>query len=163
MLLRSPRPGGSHRRSPAGQSLCRTPIGRDPKRLTLCQRVQIAARAQGLRDRRNPNRRAGHLRRRARLLHPRGRDLRRATNRPERQPRDVSRRVSKSCSRRSRGALLAPGQVLHDPAGGAVSRLYLEGNHWCRRRSGCRSNAGSRSRAAPSAPSSSWRNTASAA
>ena len=32
----------------------------------------------------------------------------------------------------------------------------------CRRRSGSRSNAGSRSRAAPSAPSISWRNTASA-
>src|SRR5438552_5617496 len=34
---------------------------------------------------------------------------------------------------------------------------------WCRRLSGCRSNAGSRSRAARGAPSSSWRNTVSAA
>ena len=40
-----------------------------------------------------------------------------------------SRRVSRSCSRRSRAALLAPGQVLHEPAGGPVSRLRLEGNY----------------------------------
>ena len=46
----------------------------------------------------------------------------------------------------------APGQVLYDPARGAVSRLYPERDH-----------LGAGVRAAPSAPSTLWRSTASAA
>ena len=54
------------------------------------------------------------------------------------------------------------GKLLHDPAGGALSRLHAEGHHpGAARRCACRSNAGSRSRAAPSAPSTSWPSTAS--
>ena len=65
----------------------------------------------------------------ARLSHPRGRDLRLAADRPERQPRDV-RGGRRGPVQGVRGqAVLAPGQVLHDPAGGAVSRLHAEGDH----------------------------------
>ena len=100
-------------------------------RLRLQHRADVASAAarRGLRDGRHPDRRAGHLRRRARLPHPRGRDLRLAADRPERQPRDV-RGGRRGPVQGLRGqAVLAPGQVLHDPARGAVSRLHLEGDH----------------------------------
>src|SRR5580704_7633543 len=49
--------------------------------------------------------------------------------RPERQPRDV-RGGRRGVVQGLRGqAVLAQGQVLHDPVGGAVSRLHAEGDH----------------------------------
>ena len=88
--------------------------------------------------------------------------LRLAADRPGRQPRAVRGRRRHHLQGLQRGALLAQGQVLHAAAGGALSRLHAEGDHaWCRGRSACRSNAGSRSRAARSAPSTSWPSTAS--
>jgi alkanesulfonate monooxygenase SsuD/methylene tetrahydromethanopterin reductase-like flavin-dependent oxidoreductase (luciferase family) len=43
--------------------------------------------------------------------------------------REMFEEALRCCSRPSREALFAQGQVLHDPAGGAVSRLHVEGDH----------------------------------
>ena len=100
-------------------------------RLRLQHRADVASAAPRgrLRDGRHPDRRAGDLRRRARLSHPRGRDLRLAADRPGRQPRDLRGRRRDHLQGVRGQAVLAQGQVLHDPAGGAVSRLYAEGDH----------------------------------
>ncbi len=47
----------------------------------------------------------------------------------DRQPRIVRGRRRHHLQGVRGKAVLAPGQVLHDPAGGAVSRLYAEGDH----------------------------------
>ena len=100
-------------------------------RLRLQHRADVASAAPRgrLRDGRHPDRRTGDLRRRARLSHPRGRDLRLAADRPGRQPRDVRGRRRGHLQGVRGQAVLAQGQVLHDPAGGAVSRLHAEGDH----------------------------------
>ncbi len=94
-------------------------------RLRLQHRADVASAAagRGLRDGRHPDRRAGHLRRRPRLPHPRGRSLRLPAPRPERQSRDVRGRRRGPVQGVRGQTLLAPGQVLDDPAGDAVSRL----------------------------------------
>ena len=60
-------------------------------RLRLQHRADVAPAApgRGFRHRRHPDQGPHRVRRRARLSHPRGRDLRRADARPERQPRTV--------------------------------------------------------------------------
>ena len=100
-------------------------------RLRLQHRADVAPAASRRRlcDGRHPDRRAGDLRRRARLSHPRGRDLRLAAHRPGRQPRDIRGRCRGPVQGLRGQAVLAQGQVLHDPAGGAVSRLHVEGDH----------------------------------
>src|SRR6516164_2749828 len=100
-------------------------------RLRLQHRADVASAAarRRLRDGRHPERRAGDLWRRPRLSHPRGRDLWFAVARPERQPRDVRGRRRCPVQGLRRQTVLAQGQVLDDPARGAVSRLYLEGGH----------------------------------
>ena len=55
--------------------------------------------------------------------------VRRAADRPERQPRNVRGRRRHPVQGVRGQAVLAQGQVLHDPAGGAVSRLHAEGDH----------------------------------
>ena len=84
-------------------------------RLRLQHRADVAPAAprRGLRDRRHPDRRARHLRRRPRLSHPRGRDLRRAAARPGGQPRAVRGAGRHHLQGVQRGALLAQGQALH--------------------------------------------------
>src|SRR5215472_2319816 len=62
---------------------------------------------------------AGHLWRRARLSPARGRDLRLAIARPERQPGDVRGRRRGPLQGVRGQAVLAPGQVLNEPARGA--------------------------------------------
>ncbi len=83
-----------------------------------------AAARRRLRDGRHPERRAHHVRRRARLSHPRGRDLRLAVARPAGQPRIVRRTGRHHLQGVQQRILLAPGQALHSAAAGALSRLY---------------------------------------
>ena len=98
-------------------------------RLRLQHRADVAPAAprRGFRDRRHPDQGAHRVRRRARLSHPRGRDLRRADARPERQPRTVRGAGRDHLQGVQQRALLAQGQALHAAAGGAVSRLSAQG------------------------------------
>ena len=102
---------------------------RDRLRLQHRADVAPAAAGRGLRHRRHPDRRPGRLRRRARLPHPRGRDVRRADARPGRQPRAVRGAGRHHLQGVQRARLLAPGQALHAAAAGALPRLRAGGDH----------------------------------
>ena len=91
--------------------------------------VAPAAAGRGFRDRRHPDEGAHRVRRRPRLPHPRGRDLRRADDGPGRQPRAVRGAGRDPLQGVQRGVLLAQGHALHAAAGGAVPRLRPEGDH----------------------------------
>ena len=144
-------------------------VRRDPEhpdRLRFQRRADVASAAAGRRlcDGRHPDRRPGNLWRRARLPHPRGRKLRLAVDGPDRQPRDLRGRRRHPVQGVRGQTVLAQGQVLHDPAGGAVSRLHPEGDH---PGAGAGAVAGRMLAADPdrarSAPSISWPSTAFAA
>ena len=98
-------------------------------RLRLQHRADVApaAAGRGLRHRRHPDRRPRRLRRRARLPHPRGRDVRLAAARPGGQPRALRGAGRHHLQGVQQRALLAPGQALHAAARGAVSRLRPQG------------------------------------
>src|SRR5207237_970570 len=66
---------------------------------------------------------------RARVPHARGRDLRRAAPGPGREPRAVRGAGRHHLQVVQRAGLLAPGQVLHTPAPGALPRLRAPGAH----------------------------------
>ena len=83
--------------------------------------------AEDYRDGGHPDRRARHLRGRARLSHARGRNLRLAAARPAGQPRALRRAGRHHLQGVQRGIVLASRQALHLAARGAVSRLHAQG------------------------------------
>ena len=90
--------------------------------------VAPAAPGRGLRLRRHHDQGPHHLRRRPRLSHARGGNLRRTDAGPERQSRTVRGAGRDHLQGVRQRALLAQGQALHAAAGGAVSRLHAEGS-----------------------------------
>ena len=98
-------------------------------RLRLQHRADVAPAApgRGFRRRRHPDQGPHRLRRRPRLSHARGGNLRRADARPERQPRAVRGAGRDHLQGLQQRTLLAQGQALHAAARGAVSRLHAEG------------------------------------
>ena len=87
----------------------------------------------------------------ARLSHARGRKLRRAAAPTRTANRELFEEgVDIVFKAFNEATLLPQGNQLHDPAGGALSRLHAEGHYpGAALRRACRSSAGSRSRAAP--------------
>ena len=131
---RAPFPAGRDGVHPQPADDGDAPLRRDQEsqhRLRLQHRADVASAPTGgrLRHGRHPDRRPRDLRHRPRLSHPRGRDLRLAADRPGRQPRAVRGRRRRHLQGLQRGALQPQGQVLHDPARGALSRLHAEGTH----------------------------------
>ena len=114
----------------AAVHLCHlTKIPADRLRLQHHADVASAAAGRGFRLRRHHDQGPHDLRRRPRLSHARGGNVRRADARPERQPRTVRGAGRDHLQGVRQRAVLAPGQALHAAARGAVSRLHAEGPH----------------------------------
>ena len=105
-------------------------VAPDPARRRLC-------------DGRHRHRRARHHGRRARLPHPRGRDVRRAAARHRRQPRDLRGAAAAAAEMLQRGVVPATrASTSNARRRSPIAATSSKEITWCRGRSTCRSRSG---------------------